>query len=95
MAKKHPKHASRKKSKKRPAPPKSVKVSPLPRPVYGKILAFDYRCPSCGRGGVVDENTERSIFDSTTGRFTCPKCLWTVVLVLTLTPEPSESGESN
>lgn len=59
------------------------------KPLFGQINAFEYQC-ECGHAGVVDERTDRSVFDPTTGRFTCPECLETRLLLLTVSPESSE-----
>jgi hypothetical protein len=65
-----------------------------PKPVYGQILSFTFGC-QCGYSANVGEDTDRSTFDPETGRFTCPKCLETVTLMLTLTPIEDEPGKTN
>lgn len=57
---------------------------------FSQIYSFEYRC-ECGHTGVVDERTNRTVFDPTTARFTCPNCWETVLLLLTLTPEQTEA----
>ena len=71
-----------------------MKMDPM-KPRYVRFWNFDYRCV-CGHAGIVDEQTPHTVFDPDTGRFTCPVCWETHLLMVTMTPvEPSGETPSS
>ncbi len=60
------------------------------KPLYGRVFAFHFRC-ECGHEEEVDERTDAKVFDSSTGRFTCPNCWETGLLLLTLRPVQTDA----
>jgi hypothetical protein len=63
------------------------------QPLYARLTSFD-AARECGYTGIVNARTARVTFDPDTGRFTCPDCLDTVTVMLTVTPAPMNETET-